>query len=139
MKNKKSKNKEPKERLKSQLVRSINHSFERKNIKKTKSTDEILGCKIEEAVERLLWTYKAHYRKEWDGIVKVEIDHIIPIMYAHTEEQMLKLCRISNLHLLTKEENHRKGGRLSNGIGKNGQVKYEYYYGDFFNDDDDEE
>lgn len=139
LKNKKSENKEPKERLKSQLVRSINHSFERKNIKKTKSTNEILGCKIEEAVERLLWTYKAHYRKEWDGIVKVEIDHIIPIMYAHTEEQMLKLCRISNLHLLTKEENHRKGGKLSNGIGKNGQVKYEYYYGDFFDDDDDEE
>lgn len=136
LKNKRNESKEPKERLKLQLVRSINHSFERKGIKKTNTIEEILGCSIQEAIEKLLWTYKAHYKKEWDGMIKVEIDHIIPIMYARTEQQLIELCRISNLQLLTKNENHKKGGRISNGIGRNGQIKYTYYYGNFFDEEE---
>ena len=49
-------------------------------------------------------------------------------MTARTQEDVEKLCRSGNLQLLTKEDNHIKGGRMSNGIGKNGKVKYEYYY-----------
>lgn len=129
------KNKDVFSKLKNQLKRSINHSFERKGFKRIETFEEILDCNIEEAVNRLLLTYKAHYKKEWNGIEQVEIDHLIPLATANTREQVLKLCKIGNLHLLSKNENHRKGGRVSNGIGRNGRIKYTYCY-DFLDDDD---
>lgn len=129
------KNKDVFSKLKNQLKRSINHSFERKGFKRTETFEEVLGCNIEEAVNRLLLTYKVHCKKEWDGIEQVEIDHLIPLVTANTREQVLELCKIGNLRLLSKNENHRKGGRVSNGIGRNGRIKYIYCY-DFFDDDD---
>lgn len=127
---------DPKLRLKNQLIGTINNSFTRKGFKKNKNNEEILGCSINEAVEHLLRCYKRNYKKDWDGIIDVEIDHLIPIMHAHNEEQLIKLCRISNLQLLTKKENHRKGSKVSNGIGKNGRVKYKYFYDDYFDDEE---
>ena len=50
--------------------------------------------------------------------------------------QLLTSIEVSNLQLLTKNENHNKGGRVSNGIGRNGQIKYTYYYGNFFDDEE---
>lgn len=122
------KNNNPISKLRNQLIKTIDRSFERKGFKRNKTIEEILGCSIDREVEKLLFTYKALYRKEWDGKVMVEIDHIIPLMTARTQEDVEKLCRSGNLQLLTKEDNHIKGGRMSNGIGKNGKVKYEYYY-----------
>ena len=122
-----SKNSVPMVRLRNRLIRSINKAFERKGFVREESYEEILGCSIEKEIENLLFTYKAHYKKDWDGITQVDIDHIIPIWTAKTKEQVKKLCSRGNLCLLTKEENHRKGGKMANGIGKNGKVKYTYF------------
>ena len=123
------------DKLKNQLKRSINHSFDRKGFKRTETFEEVLGCNIDDAVTRLLRTYRAHYRKEWDGLEPIEIDHLVPLVTAHKREHVLKLCQIWNLQLLKKNDNHRKGGRVSNGIGRNRRIKYTYCY-DFFDDDD---
>lgn len=124
----KQKNTNPIYKLRNQIARTIDRSFERKGFKRNKSIEEILGCSVDEEVENLLFTYRSRYKKEWDGKVAVEIDHIIPLMMARTREEVQNLCSSGNLQLLTKEDNHIKGGRMSNGIGKNGKVKYEYYY-----------
>lgn len=129
----KNKNNDPLSRLRKQLIRSINKAYERKGFVREDSYEEILGYPIEKVIESLLLTYKIRYKKEWDGIVEVDIDHIIPLWTARTKEEVKKLCKRGNLQLLTKEENHRKGGKMSNGIGANGKVKYVYYNPNIFN------
>lgn len=127
-KSKEVKNENPKLKLRAQIIKTIDKSFERKGLKREKKIEEILGCSIDKEVENLLFTYKAIYKKEWDGKEAVNIDHILPLWMANTLDEVEKACSSGNLQLLTKKDNHIKGGKLSNGRGKNGKVKYEYYY-----------
>ena len=136
------KNSNPKSRLREQLINTINRSFERKGFERTKSYEELLTCSIGKAVDGLLISYKAMYHKDWDGIVKVHIDHLIPLAMARNVREVEKLCHSGNLCLLTQKDNIRKGSRLNDGIGRNGRMKYvPYYYldhDDFFDSEDDE-
>ena len=126
----KNRNNDPISKLKKQLTHSIDKAYERKGFLREDSYEEILGCSIEKMIDHLLFSYKAHYKKEWDGKVKVEIDHIKPIWPAKSKEQLKKLCKSGNLQLLTKEDNHIKSGKISNGIEKNGKVKYIWFDSD---------
>lgn len=130
----------PKTRLREQLLNTINRSFERKGYTRTKSYEELLSCSIDRAVDGLLITYKAMYHKEWDGIVKVHIDHLVPLALARNVKEVEKLCHTGNLCLLTQKDNIKKGGRLNDGIGRNGKRKYvPYYYldpDDFFDSEE---
>ncbi len=122
-------NNDPMSRLRIQLMHSINKAYERKGFVRDESYEEILGYPIDNVIDYLLVTYKSNYKKEWDGILKFDIDHIVPIWTAKTEDELKKLCKRGNLQLLTKEENHRKGGKMSNGRGK-----YVYVDKSFFED-----
>lgn len=99
-------------RFKQKVRGSINKSFKRQNVEKSKHTIEILGCDIDFFQEYLKQTFFNNYGYEYDGIEKVHIDHIIPLATAKTVEEVEKLCHYTNLQLLKPKDNIRKGAKL---------------------------
>lgn len=89
----------------------IRTSLDRKKQTKNNYTEEILGCSIECFVNYLINTYEKNYNEKWkdEFLSKVHIDHIIPLKYAKTEEEVIKYCHYSNLQLLKKKDNLEKG------------------------------
>lgn len=96
-------------KLKANLRTLIRSALNRKNYKKSTKTDSILGCSYEEFKVYLESKFKSWMN--WDnygnkkGIAKEinfswDIDHIIPIKSANTEEEVLKLNHYSNLQPL---------------------------------------
>ena len=87
----------------------IRGSFTKKGKRKNSKTVMILGCTIPEFhnhienlfVEGMNWDN----RSEWD------IDHIIPIASAKTEEDVIRLNHYSNLQPLWSSDNRSKGSR----------------------------
>ena len=100
-------------RLKINIRLMINSAFKRKGEYKTKSTENILGCDINFFTKYLLQTFKNNYGYKWDGTEKVHIDHIIPLVTANSEEEIIKLCHYTNLQLLKAEDNLKKGNKLN--------------------------
>jgi hypothetical protein len=84
-------------------------SFNRNGISKTSKTCEILGCSFEELKNHLesqfepwmTWDNKGNPK---DGILEAnkswDIDHIIPISTAKTEEDIIRLNHYTNLQPL---------------------------------------
>ena len=100
-------------RLQRNLRNRINDSFKKQKYKKSKHTEEILGCKVNDFVLYLLETFKNNYGYEWDKVEAVHIDHIIPLSTAKTEKDVIKLCHYSNLQLLKAQDNLSKGSSLT--------------------------
>lgn len=73
----------------------IRGSFKRKNLKKSRSTEFILGCSIE--------FFKEYIEKQftkgmtWDNQSEWHIDHIIPLALADSYETVCKLNHYTNL------------------------------------------
>ena len=108
-------NKESKEKVNKIKRRTrclINKSFTRKGYKKNTKTEQILGCDFDTFYKHLLQTFKMNYGNQWDGIEKVDIDHIIPLATADTEEDVIRLCRYTNLQLLKRLDNRKKSAKL---------------------------
>ena len=101
--------------LKINIRRNIRDSFKRINKKKNKKTEEILGCSLENFIDYLIKTYEKNYNEKWswEYIKNVNIDHIIPLALAKTEEDVMKLCHYTNLQLLKTEDNKKKGAKLN--------------------------
>jgi len=90
---------------------SINNSFRRLGFSKNSKTEKILGCSFENLKEYLeskfepwmTWENKGLYNGElnygWD------IDHIIPLSSANTEEDIIKLNHYTNLQPLCSKIN----------------------------------
>ncbi len=97
------------EKIKARTRCLINKCFVRKGFKKGTKTQKILGCDFETFNNYLLQTFKDNYGIEWDGIENVDIDHIKPLATAKTEEDVIRLCHYSNLQLLKREDNRKKG------------------------------
>lgn len=96
-------------KLKSVMRRKINGCIFNKNIIKNSRTVEILGCSYEEFKLYLEskfvdWMSWDNYGNPKDGILEPnktwDIDHIIPISSAKTEEEIYKLNHYSNLQPL---------------------------------------
>lgn len=100
-------------KFKEQIRNNIGNSFKRLKHKKNNKTEKILGCSFEEAWKHLKNTWYKNYGINYKN-EKFHIDHIIPLVTATNEEEVLKLCNINNLQLLKPEDNMKKG------------VKYEY-------------
>lgn len=98
--------------FKKRIRTAIRFSFLRKKFNKPNHTTEILGCDLDTFVNHLLNTYKENYGVEWDGKESVDIDHIIPISTAKTEEDVIELCYYENLQLLKTEDNRDKSDKL---------------------------
>ena len=82
--------------------------------KKSKRTEEILGCMIEEFIQHLQSQFKEGMTLEnhGQGKGKWNIDHIIPISSAKTEEEIYKLNHYTNLQPLWYEDNMAKGNKI---------------------------
>lgn len=93
----------------------LRYTMESRGLDKFKSTVDLVGCEWPELWNHLCATFEANYGmpREWLESIEYEIDHIIPMCLATTEEDVMKLSHYSNLQLLTKEDNREK----SNNIG----------------------
>lgn len=99
-------------KLKTQLRNMIRFSFYRKGKTKSKKTEEIVGISLDNLYKYLLKTFENNYGHEYNN-EDVEIDHIIPLSTANTEDDIIKLCNYKNLQLLKKEDNRIKSNKLN--------------------------
>ena len=102
--------------LKENIRRSILRSFKQNNMVKTNKTLNILGCSFEEFKIYLElkfedWMNWENKGKPKDGILELnktwDIDHIIPISSAMTEEEIIKLNHYTNLQPLCSYTNRK--------------------------------
>jgi hypothetical protein len=99
------------------VIRSLIYSSFNRSLKgiykKGKKTESILGCTIEEFIQHLqsLFTEGMTLENHGQGKGKWNIDHIVPISSAKTEEEIYKLNHHSNLQPLWWEENMAKGAK----------------------------
>lgn len=99
-------------KLKTNIRLMINDAFKRKGKYKIESTENIIGCKVQQLINYLLHTFEDNYGYEWNGIEPVHIDHKKPLKYAKTEEEVIKLCHYTNLQLLKAKDNLIKHDKL---------------------------
>lgn len=104
----------PLSRFKENIRSLISSSFKRggKNFKKRKHTEEILGCTIEEFIDHILSKCPHGIGIEHFGKNKLNIDHIIPISSATSEEEVLKLNHYTNLQPLHYLDNLSKSNKI---------------------------
>ena len=98
-------------KLKWNIKTLIKYSFRSKSIKKSSKTEDILGCSFDEFKlyleskfeDWMTWEnrglYNGDFKYGWD------IDHIIPISSAKTEEDIIKLNHYTNLQPLCSHVN----------------------------------
>ena len=103
---KKRKQIDPLYRLKVNLRSRISDLINRHGYKKRSKTAQILGCSFESFKERLdsqllCWMNWENYGK-YNGTEGFgwDIDHIIPLSSAKSEEELIKLCHYTNLQPL---------------------------------------
>jgi len=100
-------------KLSSNIRTLVYDSFKRSckgTYKKGKKTEQILGCSVEKFIEHLQSQFKPDMTLEnhGQGPGKWNIDHIVPISSAKTEEEIIKLCHYTNLQPLWFEDNMKK-------------------------------
>lgn len=94
------------------LVRNrIIKFLKRKNISKSSSTFEIIGCNPYELKLHLENLFLSGMT--WDNQNLWHIDHIIPLSSAKTEEEIYKLCHFTNLQPLWANDNLQKSNKLN--------------------------
>lgn len=98
---------DPMFRLKDALRKQAYRAFKTTGIKKGITTEALLGCSLLAAQQHLIQTCLDRYGF-WLEDEAYEVDHIIPLCTAKTEEDVLRLGRIENLQLLTKRDNRTK-------------------------------
>ena len=80
-----------------------------KGYSKKSKTSQILGCTFSELDVHLKNTFYVNYGVELnEELHDVEIDHIIPMATAKSEEEVLKLNHYTNLQYLLKIDNRLK-------------------------------
>lgn len=109
--NKNRRENDPLYKLTHNIRKNVRNAFKRNGFSKKSKTCEILGCTFEEFKQYLeskfedwmSWSnyglYNGQYNYGWD------IDHIIPVSTATTEEELLKLNHFSNLQPLCSYTN----------------------------------
>lgn len=103
-------------KFKSNIRNLICGSFKRnsKSFKKSKKTEQILGCSIEFFIDYLLLKFKDTITINDFHKYGYHLDHIIPISVANTEEEVIKLCHYTNFQPLWWEDNIQKSNKLLN-------------------------
>lgn len=88
----------------------IRKAFDRNGYTKRSKTNDILGCTFEQLKEHLenqfLQGMSWENRSEW------HIDHIIPLVSAKTEEDVIRLNHFTNLRPLWAKDNLSKGAKM---------------------------
>ena len=95
----------------SQRIRvAVSMAFKKRNYTKKSKTFEIIGITCEELFEYIESLFLQGMT--WDNKDQWHIDHIVPISFAKTEEQVIKLNHYSNLRPLWAKDNLRRGNRV---------------------------
>lgn len=109
-------------KLRHNLRSSIQYAYKSKGMRKNKKTSDILGCAYDYFVEYTEsqlepWMNESNYGKCVPGQPNIgwDIDHIIPLASAKTEEDLIKLCHYTNLKPVCSYYNrYLKRDRLQN-------------------------
>jgi len=80
-------------------------AFKQKSWRKNGSTEKLLGCDYETAMNHIESQFEPWMN--WDNHGEWEIDHIIPLASANTKEEMNLLFNYKNLQPLLAEDNMR--------------------------------
>jgi hypothetical protein len=98
-------------RFKHNISSLIRNSIKKKGYTKSKKTEEIIGCTIDELIMHLSNMFLDGMSFENHG--EWHIDHIIPLVTAKTEEEVIKLNHYTNLQPLWAIDNLSKGGKYN--------------------------
>lgn len=98
-------------RLSDNLRSLIGKTFRRGGYTKRSRAESLLGVPFKVAVCHLIDTAINNYGY-YDPASVYHIDHIIPVSSATTEQELIKLQHISNLQLLTPQDNLRKSSHI---------------------------
>lgn len=103
---------EPIFKFKNNVRRLILHSFKRgkKNFKKIDKTEKILGCSIDFFISYISLKFKDGMTIKNHG--KWHLDHIIPLVTANTEEDIIRLNHYTNFQPLWAKDNLRKSSKI---------------------------
>ncbi len=97
-------------KLKKRLRSRLTDFFNKRKYRKECKTKEIIGASFD--------IIKAHIESQfllgmtWDNHGNWHIDHIIPLAFAKTEDEAIKLCHYTNLQPLWAIDNLKKGKNM---------------------------
>ena len=103
--------KDPLYKLRVYTGTAIANVLSRKSYKKTSNTSTILGCTFAE-----FYLYIENQfidEMSWDNRHLWHLDHIIPVSFAESEEELIKLNHYSNFRPLWKKDNQYKAAKLT--------------------------
>jgi hypothetical protein len=81
------------------------------NYHKSKKTEEILGCTLDEFIKYLQSQFTEGMVLENHG--EWEVDHIIPLSNAKNEDEVIKLNHYTNFQPLWKMDNRKKYNKIA--------------------------
>lgn len=101
-------------RFKGIIRNNISNSIRREGFSKNTRTFSILGC----SYEFFRGYIEAQFTKgmSWERFNEIDLDHIIPISSAKTEEDVIRLCHYTNYRPLWRKDNKEKGTKIIEGI-----------------------
>lgn len=97
--------------IRDHICRGINKALSANGYTKNSKTYEILGCSYDE--------FKIHIEQQflkgmsWDNRSKWHLDHIIPLSFACTEDEILKVSHYSNFRPMWAKDNIIKRNTLT--------------------------
>ena len=100
-------------KLRCDIAVLVNKSYKNQGYSKSSKTANILGCDFETLRKHLITSAMNNYGKYYSPLTKYQLDHVIPVSSATTEEELIKLNHYTNLQYLTPEDNLAKSDSLS--------------------------
>jgi len=97
-------------RISTKIRSMISSYLKSKGVVKKKKSEEILGCKYYEL--KIYLESKFKEEMSWENYGLWHIDHIVPISFAKTEEEIYLLNHYTNLQPLWAKDNLSKGNRF---------------------------
>lgn len=98
-------------KLKGNISTLIRNGISNNGHRKKSKTAEILGCSIED--------FKIHIESQftegmtWDNYPQWQLDHITPISWANTEEEIIALNHYTNFQPLWEGDNRKKSNKFA--------------------------
>lgn len=96
----------------------IRFSLKNKGFSKKTKTCEIVGTDYETLHRHLLDGFLKVYGRLPNDQDVLSVDHIIPLITATTEEEVLRLNNYTNLRFLLKKDNEDKNDKLNWALAK---------------------
>lgn len=106
--------------LKCRLRARTKSAFKAQKLKKNTKTQKMLGCDWVTLVDHLEKRFLDGMN--WVNMGEWEVDHVIPLSSAKTEEEMFLLCHYTNLQPLWEDDNNTKSDKMPNELIAEGLV-----------------